>query len=95
VDLLVTDYEMPGMTGLELARACARRDPNVGVLYISGSEPGDELRGDLGTPRRAFLLKPFRGDELLRKVKELFVPGFDPDPVPTPPGLHFASQLSR
>jgi CheY-like chemotaxis protein len=92
VDLLVTDCEMPGMTGLELARACARRDPAVGVLYISGSGPDEDLKADLGAPRRAFLLKPFNGDELLRKVKKLFVPGFDPDPAPAPLVLHLASQ---
>ena len=95
VDLLVTDCEMPGMTGLELARACARSDRHVGVLYMSGSAPDAELQADLGKSRRAFLLKPFHGDELLRKVKALFVPGFDPDPIPAPPALHLASQLSR
>jgi CheY-like chemotaxis protein len=95
VHLLVTDYEMPGMTGLELARACSGRDRHVGVLYMSGSEPDEELRADLRTSRRAFLLKPFRGDELLRKVKKLFVPGFDPEPVPAPPGHHLATQMSR
>jgi len=95
VDLLVTDCEMPGMTGLELARGCVRRDPNLGVVYISGSEPDEELKADLGTPRRAFLLKPFRGADLLRKVKGLFVPGFDPVPVPEPPRIHLVTQLSR
>jgi CheY-like chemotaxis protein len=95
VGLLITDCDMPGMTGLELARACARRDRNVGVLYMSGSGPDEELQAELGTHRRAFLLKPFRGDELLHKVKELFVPGFDPDPVPAPPRLHLMTELSR
>ena len=95
VDLLVTDCDMPGMSGLELSRACARRDRNVGVLYMSGSAPDEELKGDLTTARRAFLLKPFHGDDLLHKVKKLFVPGFDPDPVPAPPGLHLVTQLSR
>jgi CheY-like chemotaxis protein len=92
VDLLVTDCDMPGMTGLELARACARRNRNVGVLFMSGSGPDEELKADIAAFRRAFLLKPFRGDELLRKVRELFVPGFDPEPVPAPPGLHLVTQ---
>ncbi len=95
VDLLVTDCDIPGMTALELAAACARRDARVGVLFISGSEPNEGLQTALETPRRAFLLKPFRGEDLLRKVKELFVPGFDPEPVPEPQRLHLAPQLSR
>src|SRR5258708_17270670 len=46
VDLLVTDYRMPGMTGLELARECCRLQGELSVLYISGSSPGDHLRAD-------------------------------------------------
>lgn len=69
VDLLVTDYRMPDMTGLELARECCGFDGELSVLYISGSSPGDDLRADLETGRRAFLAKPFRQADLLRSVK--------------------------
>jgi CheY-like chemotaxis protein len=94
VDLLVTDCNMPGMTGLELARACNQCDGNVGVLYISGSTPNEELQSDLETPRRAFLLKPFRGDDLLRKAKELLAPGFDRDVVQAHP-IHQSPAQNR
>ena len=73
IDLLVTDYNMPDMTGLELARECCRLNPELRVLYISGSNPSEELRRDLEGPARGFLTKPFRGDVLLRKVKELLL----------------------
>jgi CheY-like chemotaxis protein len=70
VDLLVTDYRMPGMTGLELARECCRLKGELSVLYISGSSPGDHLRADLAAAgKRAFLAKPFRQSELLRSAK--------------------------
>ena len=69
VDLLVTDYRMPGMTGLELARDCCSVDEELSVLYISGSSPGDDLRADLELGRRGFLAKPFRQTDLLRSVK--------------------------
>jgi CheY-like chemotaxis protein len=65
VDLLVTDYRMPGMTGLELARECCDLDAELSVLYVSGSGPGDELQTDLAAERRRFLAKPFRQSELL------------------------------
>jgi len=69
IDLLVTDYRMPGMTGLELARECCSLDGELSVLYISGSRPGDDLRADLAATRRGFLAKPFRQSDLLRTAK--------------------------
>ncbi len=95
IGLLVTDCEMPGMTGLELAQACARRDPGVAVLFISGSLPSEELQEYSGTQRRAFLAKPFGGDEMLRKVKELLAPVFDAKAVPPTPRVHLGIQLLR
>ena len=95
IDLLVTDCNMAGMTGLDLARACSRRNRNVGVLYISGSHPDEELQADLKTRRRAFLPKPFRGDDLLRKARKLLAPGFDCDHAPALQELPFAIRLTR
>jgi|SRR5579872_5484992 len=69
VDLLVTDYRMPGMTGLELARKCCSLNEELSVLYISGSKPGDDLREDLAAAGRGFLAKPFRQSDFLRTVK--------------------------
>jgi CheY-like chemotaxis protein len=71
IELLVTDYNMPNMSGLELARACSRHSSQLGVLYVSACRPDDELQVDLKAPRRAFLAKPFRGEELLRKAREV------------------------
>lgn len=76
VDLLVTDYKMPGMTGLDLARECCRLDDELSVLYISGSLPGDELRKDLSLGNRSFLAKPFRQADFLRSAKALL--GLEP-----------------
>jgi CheY-like chemotaxis protein len=73
IELLVTDYNMPQMTGLELARECSRLNSELRVLYISGSDPDDGLRADLEGRKRSFLAKPFRGADLLRKAKELLL----------------------
>jgi len=71
VDLLVTDYNMPQMSGLELARECAYLFPDLRVLYVSGSSADEDLQADLQASRRAFLAKPFRGEDLLRKARAL------------------------
>jgi two-component system, cell cycle sensor histidine kinase and response regulator CckA len=66
IDLLVTDLEMPGMSGVELGWAFHEFRPGVSVLYISGSprEPaGDRLPADC-----PFLAKPFTPDALMEAV---------------------------
>ena len=59
VDLLVTDYAMPGMQGCELAEQVRRRFPAVKVLYQTGfSDRLFENRSEL-EEGAAFLEKPF------------------------------------
>jgi CheY-like chemotaxis protein len=38
-DLLVTDFRMPGMSGLELARAIRNRNPQFPVIVMTAYEP--------------------------------------------------------
>lgn len=38
-DLLVTDFKMPGMSGIELARAVRSRDPRFPVIVMSAFGP--------------------------------------------------------
>ena len=73
IDLLITDYDMPQMSGLELARECSHFYRGLSVLYVSGSRPDEELQADLQAGKRGFLAKPFRAAELLRKAKELLL----------------------
>jgi CheY-like chemotaxis protein len=59
VDLLVTDYAMPGMQGRELAEHVRQRFPAVKVLYQTGfSDMLFENRAEL-EEGAAFLEKPF------------------------------------
>jgi CheY-like chemotaxis protein len=73
VELLVTDYNMPEMSGLELARECSGICRGIGVLYVSGARPDEQLQADLQAPKRGFLAKPFRRADLLRKARELLL----------------------
>ncbi len=67
---IVTDYRMPGMTGLELQVALADAGREIPIVFISG-------HGDVPTSVQAmragavhFLRKPFTGDEILGAVTE-------------------------
>ena len=67
-DLLLTDVDMPGMRGPELALAMKDRLPQLEVIFMSGYT--DDLREPDGTLRRdvTFLAKPFRMSELLSTI---------------------------
>jgi CheY-like chemotaxis protein len=39
IDAVVTDYEMPGMDGIELAAQVRRKNPRLPVLMMSGCAP--------------------------------------------------------
>ena len=44
-DLLVTDFRMNGMNGLELARKLHEKSPNVPVIIVTGYDPIDGGKG--------------------------------------------------
>jgi CheY-like chemotaxis protein len=72
IDLLITDYQMPGLTGEELCRAM-RQDPRLMhvpaiLLSAKGLELDvDTLRNELGL--QAVLFKPFSPRELTQLVR--------------------------
>jgi PAS domain S-box-containing protein len=66
VDILITDHLMPGMTGVELARAVARRRPDLRVLLISGYAEAEGVGLEF-----VRLTKPFRQAELAKVLLEL------------------------
>jgi CheY-like chemotaxis protein len=71
IDLLVTDVVMPGMNGVAVARRVTGERPDARVLYISGYTDLAILRRELLSPGKAFLQKPFTGDALARKVRDI------------------------
>lgn len=71
VDLLITDYNMPRMSGLELMRWCQALLPRLPTVLISGQDP--ESLPVKGGKRGALrvLQKPFSEEHLLLLVGEL------------------------
>jgi DNA-binding response OmpR family regulator len=70
IHLLITDFSMPEVDGLELTRRFRAVHPKTPVLMVSGSFPLIQSKaGDLD--HFEFLAKPFQLDELLYKVRAL------------------------
>jgi two-component system, cell cycle sensor histidine kinase and response regulator CckA len=70
-DLMVTDYNMPGMSGLDVAREVSRIRPDLPIVVTSGYIT-DELREQ--APRagvRQLVYKPDSAEELCETVREL------------------------
>lgn len=71
IGLLVTDLDLPGMAGWEVADAMAGLQPQIGTLFISGNVPA-LLRAHGQRPRTtAYLAKPFDAAVFLDKVRTL------------------------
>lgn len=63
VDLVLTDVVMPLMNGYALVERLERVRPGVRALYMSGYT-------DVGREQLAFVQKPVRPHELLRRVRQ-------------------------
>lgn len=66
-DLLMTDFKMPDMDGLEMVERARQRGPAVPVILMTGYSAGDERFTDVGMPR---LEKPFGLDALEVVLRE-------------------------
>jgi two-component system phosphate regulon response regulator PhoB len=72
-DLIVLDWMLPGLSGIELCRRLRRRDAlrSVPILMLTArGEEGDRVRG-LSTGADDYVVKPFSVLELVARVKAL------------------------
>jgi two-component system, OmpR family, response regulator len=69
VDVLVTDVGMPGMGGLELARASKEIAPNVPVVVVTGYAEREDIASARGKLVDAVLVKPVEPDALTSAVE--------------------------
>lgn len=65
IDLLLSDVDMPGMSGPDLGEALKRTRPNMHVMLMSGGASGNLLVLNYGW---AFIQKPFVAARLVQMV---------------------------
>ena len=76
IDLLITDIVMPRMDGFTLSERLVESHPQTHVLFLTGlADQSEIVRDGLKESGQAFLLKPFRIDQLQRSVRRVLDAG--------------------
>jgi two-component system response regulator ChvI len=74
-DLLLLDIKMPEMSGLDLYQKIKEIDSNVKICFLTASELFYEeyrrLDAYPSLDKAYFVQKPFRSEELIRKINEI------------------------
>ena len=66
----VLDIEMPGLTGLEVARKIRETDKNCAILFLTGFDKFDYARQAISVRAMDYLLKPYNEQELIFAVED-------------------------
>jgi FixJ family two-component response regulator len=66
---LITDVQMPGMTGLELQATLAKADDRIPIIFITAYGNVRTRTQAMSAGAVAFLEKPFDDDVLLENVR--------------------------
>jgi LmbE family N-acetylglucosaminyl deacetylase len=74
-DLLITDIEMPGITGLELVKQVRRLAPDLPIMIVSGHVTVDNVMTALRRSVAEFLPKPVAAEDLIGRATALVEAG--------------------
>jgi DNA-binding NtrC family response regulator len=69
VDLVITDYLLPGMTGLDLFMAIRRRKPDFPLIFFTGHGTIEIYLKAIALGVFKYLNKPVRTKDLIRTVE--------------------------
>lgn len=70
-DAIVTDYDMPGLTGYEMVRISKRFSPKTKLIMISANRKIPTLHPDINKWVEALLFKPFTRSTLVQAIESL------------------------
>ena len=74
-DLILMDYNMPGMDGLETARNILECDPRAMILMITSIDSKEKMVEAVNVGITDYVVKPFTRDEILAKLKSAIQKG--------------------
>ena len=95
-DLLITDHNMPNVTGIELVRTLRSERITLPVVLMSGTLPEEALVQNSSLQLAGTLLKPFTMKELVGTVtKVLYAARFGASPASSSPNDDPAPAIPR
>jgi DNA-binding response OmpR family regulator len=68
-DLILLDWMLPKMTGLELCKAVRLKDSTTPILFLTAKDTIQETIEGLKAGANDYIKKPFSFDELLERIK--------------------------
>jgi DNA-binding response OmpR family regulator len=71
VDIAVLDVMMPGMTGLDVAKALRAEQPGLPIILLTARTEEADVRAGFAAGANAYVTKPFSPQELESRVTEL------------------------
>lgn len=71
IDLVVSDLNMPGSSGLELLKSARARGVNTPFFFLTGDVSDEELRPYFEMGVLGYELKPFHPDDFVSRLKAL------------------------
>ena len=75
IDLLVSDFGLPGLNGRQIAEYARERRPGLKVLFVTGYAEDATMRGGTLSPGMAIITKPFAIEKLAAKVGDMIAGG--------------------
>ena len=70
-DLILLDWMLPGMSGIEICRAIRKESKTVPVIFLTAKDTVDDVVFGLETGANDYLRKPFAFEELLARMRVL------------------------
>jgi DNA-binding NtrC family response regulator len=71
IDLVITDYLMPKMDGIDLLKAIRRRYPNLPVLIMTAFANKEMTMDAIKNRCQGFIEKPFNLDLLIDEIERI------------------------
>jgi putative two-component system response regulator len=70
VDLVISDINMPGRSGIQLLEEIRREHPTIGTIIITGKRDKEIADVAISIGAYGYLLKPFQKDQVVVSVKD-------------------------